>query len=178
MRLVLVMLLVLASVMLVPFGVISVLIGTAEQHHIDNAYVVGFVPGAACDDDHELYLLVEDGELVDCVPAGQFASGRINLPGFTDTQEDQVGGLVDTLGSDGLSSTDQREIQNLVDELAAAVPPEARLYHDEVVSGSDRVWLGIGMTAIGILGVVGGFWMGKTWAQQHRPVDRQGRTER
>ncbi|QFU90974.1 hypothetical protein [Amycolatopsis sp. YIM 10] len=161
MRLLLAMLLIAVSMTLVPLGAVFVLVGSAEQHHLDNAYVVGFVPGADCDGDHELYLRIEDGELVDCVPAGMFASGRINLPGFTDTQEDQVDDLVEALGEDGLSTTDQREIQHLVDQFAATVPREARPYHDEAVSGSDRTRLGIGMIVTGVVGVAGFFWLVK-----------------
>ncbi|MFE6612874.1 hypothetical protein [Amycolatopsis sp. NPDC057786] len=176
MRLVLAMLLVPVSVALVPLGVVFVLIGAAEQRHAENAYVVGFVPGAGCDDDHELYLSVKDGEHMDCVPAGGFASGRVHLPGFTDAQNDQVDTLAEELGGDGLSAPDQREIQSLVDRLAPTVPPDRRLYHDQALWGTGRIRLGAGMIVIGVLGVPGGYWLGRSWALAN-PTKRRERPD-
>ncbi|MQA11679.1 MAG: hypothetical protein GEU98_24645 [Pseudonocardiaceae bacterium] len=120
------------------------------------AYLVGFLPGAGCDDAHELYLRIEDGAVVDCVPAGvTFGSGRVRLPGFTDAQNEQVRTLAERLGSSGLSAAEQREIQNRVDNLTAAVPSAERPYGDHAVSGADRTWLGVGMLVAALLGIVG-----------------------
>jgi hypothetical protein len=151
-RMVLTMLAVFACVALFAVGVPSVLVGIAEQRHADRAYVVGFVPGSRCGDDHELYLSVRDGEPLDCVSAGLSGSGRVRLPGFTDAQDEQVETLAEQLGTDGLSAAEQREIQDRVDKLTATVPPSARPYRDQAVWGAGRAWLGAGMAIAGILG--------------------------
>ncbi|UJW36970.1 hypothetical protein L3Q67_45450 (plasmid) [Saccharothrix sp. AJ9571] len=138
------------------FGFLFVVVGWAEQHHIDSAYVVGFVPGADCGDGHELYLRVEDGAIVQCVQGGPgvFGSGAASLHGFTDTQNQELTRLAAELGSDGLSAAEQREIQQNVDEAAATVAPTNRPYGDQAVSGAHRMWLGAGMIVIGIAVVV------------------------
>ncbi|MFI0357926.1 hypothetical protein [Actinomadura sp. 9N407] len=160
MRLILMLLAVLAGMALVVVGVPSVLVGIAEQRHIDRAYVVGFVPGSGCGDAHALHLSVRDGEPLDCVSAGLFGSGKVRLPGFTDAQNDQVDTLAEQLGSNGLSAAEQRAIQNQVDKLTATVPPSERPYHDQVVRGTGRAWLGAGMVIAGILGCVAALVLG------------------
>lgn len=160
---------VLGCAALFAIGGVSVLIGLAEQDHADEAYVVGYVPGAGCDDAHELYLRTEDGAILDCVSAGiSFGSGRISLPGFTDEQNARVGTLNDQLGQDGLSVADQREIQFTVDKLAAAVPPAARPYGDQSVWGAARAWLGGALIATAILGAAAVFRFGPPKAKQPR----------
>jgi hypothetical protein len=142
-------------------GVPSVLVGIAEQRHADEAYVVGYVPGAGCDDAHELYLRTEDGAVLDCVSAGiSYGSGRVSLPGFTDEQNERVDTLTGQLGQDGLTVADQREIQHTVDELAAKVPPAARPYGDSSVWGTGRIWLGVALITAAVVGAVAAFRFG------------------
>lgn len=163
MRFLLVFLGALGAVTLFAFGVPSVLVGIAEQRHIDEAYVVGFVPDASCDDAYELYLRVEDGAILDCVQAGVGivrSSGRVSLPGFTDAQNQLLQQLAAELGSDGLSAVEQRNIQQRVDEFAATVPPEHRPYGELAVSGADRAWLGGGMIVAAIVAVIVSFRFG------------------
>jgi hypothetical protein len=151
----------LACAALAAIGVPSLLVGIAEQEHADEAYVVGYVPGAGCDDGHELYLRTEDGAVLDCVSAGiSYGSGRVSLPGFTDEQNERVEALTGRLAQDGLSEADQREIQLTVDGLAARVPPAARPYGDSSVWGAGRAWLGGGMIAVAVLGAVAAFRFG------------------
>ncbi len=116
--------------------------------------MVGFPPGASCDDAHELYLRVEDGSVLRRMPAGASAwLGRVTLPGFTDEQDEQLAELLTRLAPDGLPAAEQREIQQRVDELAAAVPPEARPYGDRRVWGAGQAWPGAGMVVVAIIGV-------------------------
>lgn len=154
MRFVLAFLGALAGVALAAYGATSVLVGFGEQRYVDRAYVVGFVPGSGCGDAHDLYLRIEDGEVLDCVPEGGLGSGRVHLTGFTDGQEDQVQDLVEQLGDDGLSAEDQDEVQRLVDSIAAEVPPAERPYGDQAVSGTTRIWAGAAMAVGGMLGAV------------------------
>lgn len=144
------------------YGATSVLVGIAEQRHLDGAYVVGFVPGSGCGDPHELYLSVEDGEVLDCVQAGMGGSGRVSLPGFTRAQNEQVQALAEERGQDGLSAADQREIQERVDRILATVPPSELPYHDQWTWGSNRAWLGAGMVAVAVLGFAAIFWLSPT----------------
>jgi hypothetical protein len=154
MRVLLMILAVLGGVALFVGGTLFVLVGIAEQSDADGTYVVGFVPGADCDDAHELYLRVEDGSVLRCLPAGSSARlGRVTLPGFTDEQDEQLAALLTRLAPDGLPAAEQRELQLGVDALAAAVPPEARPYGDRAVWGAGRAWLGAGMVVAGIIGV-------------------------
>jgi hypothetical protein len=125
---------------------------------------VRYVPGAGCDDAHELYLRTEDGAILDCVTAGiSFGSGRISLPSFTDKQNARVDTLTGQLGQDGqdgLSVAGQREIQSTVDKLSAAVPPTDRPYGDRSVWGAGRAWLGGALVAAAMLGAVAVFRFG------------------
>jgi hypothetical protein len=169
MRMLVMFLALLGCVALFVIGVPSVLVGIAEQRHVDDAYVVGYVPGASCDDAHELYLRTEDAAILDCVSAGiSFASGRISLPGFTDEQNARVETLKDQLGQDGLSGADRREIQDTVDQLAATVPPDVRPYGDQWVLGAGRAWLGGGMIVVAVLGVIATFRFGPPKSRQSR----------
>lgn len=161
MRVVLMFLAALGCAGLFAVGVPFVLVGLAEQGHLDDAYVVGFVPGAGCDDGHELYLRVEDGAVLDCVLSGVTSgSGRVSLPGFTDAQEEELAALAARFGADGLSAGERREIQSRVDAYAAEVPEERRPYGAEVVSGVGRIWLGGGMVLAALLGFVAVFRFG------------------
>lgn len=170
MRILLMMLGAIGSVALFAVGVPMVLIGFAEQGHLDEAYVVGFVPGAGCDDGHELYLDVEDGAVLDCVPSGVTSgSGRVSLPGFTDAQEEELAALAARFGVDGLAPGERQELQSLVDEFAATVPAEKRPYGDEAVSGTGRVWLGGGMIVAALAGTAATFRFGPP------PTDHSGR---
>ncbi|MER7011121.1 hypothetical protein ABT324_06820 [Saccharopolyspora sp. NPDC000359] len=159
MRLLLGILVAFGCVALTATAGVSVLVGIAEQRHADRAYVVGFVPGAGCDDGHELYLRTRDGAVLDCVTAGLLGSRRVNLPGFTEEQEEQVEELVEDLGGDGLSVAEQAEVQGLVDRLVAQLPPEQRLYGEYEVWGSGRIWRGVRMALAGVIGLVVVFWL-------------------
>ncbi|WP_433869469.1 hypothetical protein [Saccharopolyspora sp. CA-218241] len=155
MRLLLGCLACLTGAVLFAVGITSVLVGYAEQRHADRAYVVGFVPGSDCDDGHELYLHTDDGAVLDCAVGGVFGSGHVRLPGFTGAQNDEVEVLAEELGEDGLSTTEQRRIQGLVDGHVAAVPPAERPYGAAAVSGGGRIWLGLGMVVAALLGIAG-----------------------
>ena len=104
MRLLLMLVAVLGSLVLFVGGALFVLVGIAEQHDADGTYVVGFLPGSSCDDAHELYLRVEDGSVLRCLPAGASAwLGRVTLPGFSDEQDERLAELLTRLTPDGLS---------------------------------------------------------------------------
>jgi hypothetical protein len=165
MRLLLTVVALLGSVALLIFGGVSALVGYAEQHSADQTYVIGFKQtGSGCSSG-ELFLSVENGKPLYCEPVGvRPMSGSAGLPGFTDSQNEEVLTLAARLGRDRLSGVDEQQLQALVDKFAATVPAAARPDHHSDIWGARRLWLGVGAFAVGLIG----------WAV-FRPRNRQPR---
>lgn len=142
------------------YGSFEILDGQSEQRNIENMYEVVFVddPGDDCAEGRrDLYVSTTDGAIMQCIPSWMtrvYASA--DLHGFTDDQNSQVGDLVEELGRGGLTEGEQAQIQHVVDGFAAAVPEDERLYRDQWVYGTARIWYGAAMiaTGIGVLGPV------------------------
>lgn len=167
MRILLAMVLALGGIGLMATGLPFVLIGVLEQRSAGDMYEVAFQRvGQECSGGHELHLDVDSGTPLDCVPS-YFLGGspRVDLPGFTDAQNDEVAELGERLGGEGLTEAEQRRIQDRVDAFVAAVPDGDRPIPDSAtvwpadagVWGTRRVWLGIGAAVLGVLAVVGCF---------------------
>ncbi|WP_155058503.1 hypothetical protein [Streptomyces blattellae] len=145
-------------------GLVFVPIGVLEQRSAGDMYEVAFQQvGDECSGGHELYLDIENGTPLDCVPSYVIGgSPRVDLPGFTEAQNDEVARLGRQLGSEGLTDAEQHRIQNRIDEIAAAIPDADRPLPDSAtvwpadagVWGARRAWLGGGMIAVGILGII------------------------
>jgi hypothetical protein len=160
MRVLLVMLFALGCAGLFAGGVLFAVDGFAEQRSADRAYVVGFqTAGTECG-TYGLHLNSGDGTPLTCVPVGvRPAPGqRAGLRGFSDAQYDEVMTLAARLGSGGLSATEQRQIQDRVDQFAAGVPPADRPFPDSGLWGARRGWLGVGMLVASVLGFVALRW--------------------
>ncbi|MGN9793093.1 hypothetical protein ACTMTU_18630 [Streptomyces sp. OZ13] len=164
MRLLVAVLAALVGVGLAAFGLGFVLVGLLEQRSAGDMYQVAFQRvGNACRGGHELHLDIENGEPLDCVPSYVIGgSPRVDLPGFTDAQNDEVAALGGQLGSGGLSDAEQRQIQDRVDKIAATVPAADRPRPDSAtvwladagVWGARRAWLGGGLVAVGVVSTV------------------------
>ena len=109
MRLTVAMIGMVVGVLVIAFGLATVLAGFLDQGAADKAYVVEFKhPGEKCSPAHELHLSVSDGEPLPCVRAGFLPAGRnAQLEGFTEAQTDQVIKLAREAGRDGLSTAEQ-----------------------------------------------------------------------
>ncbi|MFC6879396.1 MULTISPECIES: hypothetical protein [Actinomadura] len=151
MRALLSVLALLGTLGVVVFGGIFTLVGYLEQRRAHPPYKIEFVHGRGGCDEGPVHLNVEDGKQLSCIPS-RFAGGwgyEGELPGFTAEQTDEVMALSESLGADGLSDADQRQIQQRVDQIAATVPPAQRP-HRPTIWGARRAWLGIGMIAVAI----------------------------
>jgi hypothetical protein len=145
-------------------GLVFVLMGLLEQRSDGDMYEVAFQHvGDECRGGHELHLDIENGAPLDCVPSYVMGgSPRVELPGLTDAQNDEVAALGGQLGSGGLTDAEQRRIQDRVDALAATVPAGDRPRPDSAtvwpaeagVWGARRAWVGGGMVAVGVVGTV------------------------
>lgn len=162
-RFTLLCLLAIGSFAILAISVTTMLVGYAEMRGAKLTYQVAFVRGAGgdCDGAHGMYLRVTDGEPVFCQQA-PLKGGDVDLPGFTDEQVAEVIQLANQLaaagpgtGAVGLSAADQRLIQDRVDAILATVPPAEREYGDKSVWGAGRIWTGVGMAVLGVLGLLG-----------------------
>lgn len=133
------------------------LVGFADQRVADHVYVVAYKhPGDDCGPER-LELDVEDGVPLACSPVPVTSQVKVDLPGFTETQNADVENLAKELGAGGLSTSDQRQIQALVDRYAAGVPAGQRPYPaDAFISwhgiwGARLGWIGVGMVAAAVL---------------------------
>jgi len=151
-RIVLMMLGAFVSVGLFSVGATSVLVGIAEEGTDDHVYDVVFVRDVEPCDENELYLSIEDGEALSC-GVGLSMATRVDLPGFTEAQNDEVGELADQLGIDGLTGAEQHQIQDRVDELLATVPRARRGDYHPGIWGARRAWLGLSMVLASVLGM-------------------------
>jgi hypothetical protein len=147
-------------------GVFAIVGGIVQQHDADNAYVVEFShPGADCGPGTVAFD-VTNGERLFCGGAGAIPIGNSGrFPGFTDAQNQDVTALAEKLGSGGLSTDEQRQIQQRADQIAATVPSEARRPHDSYdidllgdfslslgpFWGSRLTWLGVAALASSVL---------------------------
>lgn len=144
MRLALLILMPLVTVGLLLAGAAFIIIGVMEQNEAEHTYVVGFVPGASCDDDNGLYLGTEDGVVWECAPSyySGITGADVDLPGFTELQNQHIAGLASQLGQDGLTTAEQTEIQHNVNRIATGLPPEALPYGTDLLWGANRAWIG------------------------------------
>ena len=146
------------SVGLVAFGAVNVLFGVLQQREADGVYVVQFKrPGDECGGSSQMHLDVTDGEPLGCRPGYAGVIGgwaRNDLPGFTDAQNEEILALAEELGSDGLSTAEQRQIQDRVDQITATVPAAERPDRKPGLWGARLAWLGGAMVVVGILGMV------------------------
>ncbi|MDQ4112924.1 MAG: hypothetical protein M3306_17805 [Actinomycetota bacterium] len=157
-------LVILAGVFVVAGSLAYFIAGIAEQNAMSQTYVVGF--GAAGEDcpRGEAFFDKATGESLDCVQAGGFGSGQASLPGYSDEQNQRMTALAAELGADGLSATDQQEIQALADTYAATVPASEQPHYDEGVYafGLYGTRLAIVSGAVGLLALAaigGSFWL-------------------
>ncbi|MEV0729747.1 hypothetical protein [Polymorphospora sp. NPDC050346] len=158
MRLLLACLVAIVSVGLVAFGGVSALAGFLDQRAADRVYVVQFKrPGDECGGARQLHLDVTDGKPLSCRPGYAGVVGgyaRNDLPGFADAQNEQVLALAEGLGGDGLSSAEQRQIQDRVDQILATVPAAERPDRKPGLWGARQAWLGGGLAMAGVIGLV------------------------
>ncbi|MFJ3102180.1 hypothetical protein [Streptomyces sp. NPDC086835] len=164
MRLFVAVLVALVGVGLAAVGLSFVLVGLLEQRSAADMYEVAFQQvGDECRGGHELHLDIENGAPLDCVPSYVIGgSPRVDLPGFTEAQNDEVAALGGQLGSGGLTDAEQRLVQDRVDKIAATVPAADRPRPDSAtvwladagVWGARRAWLGGGMVVVGIVSTV------------------------
>jgi hypothetical protein len=135
-------------------GAATAFVGFADQNVANHIYKVGFKhAGDECGAE-SLVLSIEDGAPLVCGPIGMpLQRQKVDFPGFTDAQNDEVFTLASELGSGGLSAAEQRQIQDWVDRLAAAVAPADRPQRSGLW-GARLGWLGIGMVAISIVGLI------------------------
>ncbi|MFC0529719.1 hypothetical protein [Phytohabitans kaempferiae] len=158
MRLLLACLVAIVSVGLVAFGGVSALVGLLDQRAADRVYVVQFKrPGDDCGGARQMHLDVTTGKPLSCRPGYAGAIGgyaRNDLPGFADADNEDVLALAETLGADGLSTAEQREIQDRVDQIVTTVPDAERPDREPGLWGARQAWLGGGLVAAGVVGLV------------------------
>jgi hypothetical protein len=140
------------------YGFFEILDGQFEQRNIEHMYEVVFVDDRSDDcaeGRRDLYVSTTDGAIMQCAPSWMSAVyARADLHGLDDDQNSQVGDLVEELGRGGLTEGEQAQIQHLVDGFVATVPEDERLYRDQWVYGTARIWYGAAMIVAGI-GVLG-----------------------
>lgn len=113
----------LLALLLVLFAALGILAGVLDQGVEDRSYDVAFAhPGDDCGSAEQTFD-VANGEPLPCVPAyAAGGSGRVSFPGFSRDQDQAVQTLAQSLGGDGLSDADRRQIRQRVDRIAATVP--------------------------------------------------------
>jgi hypothetical protein len=148
----------IVSVGLVAFGGVSALAGFLDQREADRVYVVQFKrPGDECGAARRMHLDVTDGKPLSCRPGFTGAVGgyaRNDLPGFAEAQNQEVLVLAERLGGDGLSTAEQRQIQDRVDQIAAGLPAAERPDRKPGLWGARQAWLGGGLAMAGAVGLV------------------------
>lgn len=156
-RLLLACLVAIVSVGLVAFGGVSALAGYLDQREADRVYVVQFKrPGDECGAARQMHLDVASGEPLSCRPgyAGVIGGYAMDdLPGFTDAQNDEILALAKSLGGDGLSTAEQGQIQDRVDQIAATVPAAERPDRKPGLWGARQAKLGGALALAGVVGL-------------------------
>jgi hypothetical protein len=156
-RLLLACLVAIVSVGLISFGGVSALAGYLDQREANRVYVVQFKrPGDECGGARQMHLDVTDGKPLSCRPGYAGVIGgypRNDLPGFTDAQNEDVLTLAEGLGGDGLSATEQRQIQDRVDQIVGTVPAAERPDRKPGLWGARQAWVGGGLALAGVVGL-------------------------
>ncbi|MFD0854813.1 hypothetical protein ACFQ07_21415, partial [Actinomadura adrarensis] len=152
------------SILIIVFGLVTALAGFLDQNSADKAYVVEFKHlNEECSPAHELHINVSNGEPLPCVRSGFLpTSHKAQLEGFTEAQTDQVTKLAALLGRNGLSETEQHQIQAEVDRILASVPEAGRKQYTATVRigglwGEPLGWVAIGAVVVSALGCAGCF---------------------
>ncbi|WP_433166064.1 hypothetical protein [Kribbella sp. CA-247076] len=104
-----------------------------------------------------VHLDVETGEELYCGPPGVIRTQKPKtnaMYGFTDKQKEDVYSLARELGEDGLDEADEDELQQLLDEYKATVPPERRYRTAGRIRGVPYLWIGAGMLVVGAAGIL------------------------
>jgi hypothetical protein len=100
--------------------------GCAQSSDVRDRFTVRFThQNADCSDDETVFLYLDTatGQPMGCRLVGFALGGGDDGPKYFDYQQsEQVLALAARLGKDGLSDADQRQIQGLVDSIAARLP--------------------------------------------------------
>lgn len=137
-------------------GFVFAIVGFADQRVADHVYVVAYKHSGDDCGPERLAFDVEDGAPLSCT-AVPMLDVDVDLPGFSETQNNDVESLAARLGSGGLSTADQQQIQSLVDRYAAGVPAEERPYPSRAfielygLWGARLGWLGVGMIGAAVV---------------------------
>jgi len=106
--------------------------GFADQYAAHYTYKVGFKhPGDDCG-NNELAVDLSTGEPLGCAPHGfqSLSSVRVELPGFSDQQNEDVLTLSRQLGAGGFTSAEREQLQRKVDQLVASLPADRLPKHE------------------------------------------------
>ncbi|RVX43335.1 hypothetical protein EDD27_6016 [Nonomuraea polychroma] len=132
-----------------------IIMGGSEMSAEADRYAVQFGnPGDDCNWRAPLHIDIKDGARTYCGRRGAApppwrqsvdTTTFKGFKGFTDGQRKEVLTLSSQLGSDGLSETEQQQIQNRVDEIAAtvSVPPVNEFPGVPGPPGLGRILLGV-----------------------------------
>jgi len=100
--------------------------GFVDQYASHYTYKVGFKhPGDDCG-NNELAVDLTDGAPLECSSIGvpSYGTPKVDLPGFSDEQDDEVLQLSTQLGAGGFTAAEREQLQGKVDQIVASLPPE------------------------------------------------------
>ncbi|MFG1814589.1 hypothetical protein ACGFIF_12550 [Kribbella sp. NPDC049174] len=147
----------LVSCALVFAGCMIAFFGFADLNVERNAYRLDVGRSGGDCGGGFVHLDVGTGEELHCGPAGVMRTQKPKtnaMFGFTDEQKDDVYSLARELGRDGLSETDEDQVQALVDKYKATVPPADRFRTADRRWGVPDAWSGAAIIVLGGLGIL------------------------
>jgi hypothetical protein len=145
------------SLALVLGGFVLGFVGFADLNVERSAYRVDVGPAGGDCGNGMVHLDEATGEELYCGPAGVIRTQKPKtnaMYGFSAEQKDDVYTLARDLGRDGLSESDEAELQALVDKYKAATPPADRLRTAKRRWGVPDAWIGAGMVVAGGVGIL------------------------